>query len=148
MKKSPWTTSCVHTASVRWRISLTLYGALSKCIVGPSILSASSPASKSWEMLNFSGSNGSVGQLDRVMQICANTLSNKITFVMQPGKTHAYVKRKPPYRHHPFTEGCSVNAVSYTTSNTHQFDLHTMFCVAWWRIIVWKWLLWWQYIGV
>ena len=35
-----------HTASVRRRITLTLHGALSKCIVGPSMLTAPLPALK------------------------------------------------------------------------------------------------------
>ena len=43
-----------------------LHWALSKCIVGQSVPSALLPASKSWEMFNFSDSDGSVGQSDHV----------------------------------------------------------------------------------
>ena len=44
-------------------------------------------------MFHFSGSDGSISQSDRVMQIYTNTLSNKI-FVVQPRKTHGYPR--PP----------------------------------------------------
>ena len=36
----------IQTTCVRWRISLTLHGTLSKCIVGPSVLSVPWPRSK------------------------------------------------------------------------------------------------------
>ena len=93
-----WARACsslVHTTSVRRRISLTLHWALAKCIVGPSVLLAPWPESKSLEMFNFSGSDGSVVQSDCVMQIYARILSNEIAFVMQPGRTHGYVKKPP-----------------------------------------------------
>ena len=57
-----------NTTSVLRRILLTLHAALAKCIVGPPVHSAPWPASKSWEMFNFSCSAGSVGQSDAAMQ--------------------------------------------------------------------------------
>ena len=47
------------------------------------------------KMLNFSGSDRTIGQSDCVMQIYTRTLSNEIAFVIQPGKTHGYVKKPP-----------------------------------------------------
>ena len=47
------------------------------------------------KMLNFIGRDWSVGQSDRVMRIYANTLSNEIAFLIQPGKTHGHVKKPP-----------------------------------------------------
>ena len=49
------------------RISLTLHGAIPKCIVGPSVPSAPSLAFRSCTNVNFSGCDGSVSQSDRVM---------------------------------------------------------------------------------
>ena len=49
------------------------------------------------EMFNFSGSDRSIGQSDRVMQIYASTLSNETAFAIQPAITHGHVK-KPPSR--------------------------------------------------
>ena len=56
----------VPTASVRQRISLTLHGAIPKCILGPSVPSAPSLAFRNWENVNFSGCDGSVSQSDCV----------------------------------------------------------------------------------
>ena len=53
------------TASVRWRISLTLHGVIPKCIVGRPVPSAPSLAFRSCENVNFSGCNGSVSQSDQ-----------------------------------------------------------------------------------
>ncbi|KAK0136715.1 hypothetical protein N1851_027122 [Merluccius polli] len=60
----------VHTTSINGWILSTLHGAPSKCILGPSVLSAPWLASKVEKC--FSGSDGSVGQSDRGY---ANTLA-------------------------------------------------------------------------
>ena len=73
--------------------------------VGPSVLSVPLPASKKFRFLNFSGSDGSVGQSDRVVQVYANTLADEMAFAMRPGKT--WIRQKAPRL---LTDVCSVNA--------------------------------------
>ena len=103
-----------QTLSLRLRSSLTLHGAPSQCIVGPSVLS--SPVSESRETFNFRCSDGYVGQSDLIVQMYVSTVSNEIAFVIRPRKTHAYAK-KPPYLRHPLTVVCRVNAAR--DSNVH-----------------------------
>ena len=62
-------------------------------------------------MLNFSRSDGSVGQSDRVMQTYANTLSIESAFV--PGIT----------RVNPSTDVCSVNTAFQFQENREYADL-------------------------
>jgi hypothetical protein len=47
--------------------------------------SVRSVGSKSWEIVDFSGSDGSVGQSDQVLQIYANKLSNETVCLYNPG---------------------------------------------------------------
>ena len=80
-------TNKIHTSSLQSPI-LFLVNVVS-------VLLLQMDASKSCEMFNFLGCDGSVGQLDRVMQIYASTLSNEIAYVIQPGKTQGCVKKPP-----------------------------------------------------
>ena len=49
---------------------------------------------KKFKMFHFTGSDGSVGQSDHVVQIYQNTLSKENAFVIKLGKTHGYIKKK------------------------------------------------------
>ena len=64
-------------------------------------------------MFNVSGSDGSVGQSDCVMQIYARKLSNEVAYVIQPGRTHGYVKKPPSVNGRIGGDLCGLGTVKY-----------------------------------
>ena len=81
-------------------------GSLSNCIVGPSVLSAPLPVSKSLEMLYFSGSDGFRQPIrPRYANIRKYTVPTKPPLYYNPRK-HMDASKRP----HPSMDGGTVNA--------------------------------------